>query len=119
MVAVATGLAIEPLIRDSRWFALCQIGEDDRILRRRFAVPADRGEDPFVTLPHTSAPSGAPILERAITWMDCELIRHVDLDSDHRLYVGRVHHAGIMTAGARPVVEVDGAIATIQDNSAA
>lgn len=108
MVSIATGLAIEPVIRDSRGFAICQIPADDRLLRRRFAVPQDRSEDPFITLPHRDCPSGAPVPERAMSYLDCQLVRHVDLEADHRLYVGRVVHAGICRAGSTPAVEVNG-----------
>src|SRR5437870_7906054 len=36
MVALATGQAVEPLIRDSRFFTLSQISADDRFLLRKF-----------------------------------------------------------------------------------
>jgi len=108
MVAVASGSPVEPLIRDSRWFALCQISAGDRLLHRRFLTPPDRGEDPFVTLPTHTAPSGSPIIDRALAYLDCEVVRHVDLDTDHRLYVGQVHHGAILKHGALPAVEVAG-----------
>jgi flavin reductase (DIM6/NTAB) family NADH-FMN oxidoreductase RutF len=108
MLAVAGGSPVEPLIRDSRTFALCQISEGDRLLHRRFLAPPERGEDPFVTLPTHCAPSGSPIIDRALSYLDCEVVRHVDLDTDHRLYVGQVHHGGVLKRDARPAVEVGG-----------
>jgi flavin reductase (DIM6/NTAB) family NADH-FMN oxidoreductase RutF len=98
MVALAKGQRVEPLIRDSRSFALCQISAEDRFLYRKFATSeAEMDEDSFVSLMSRSAPSGSPIIERALSYMDCELVRHVDLDSDHRIYVGQVRHAAILT----------------------
>jgi len=108
MVAIAKGLPVEPLIRDSRCFALCQISAGDRLLHRRFLDPPDRGEDPFVTLPTHCAPSGLPIIDRALAYLDCEVVRHVDLDTDHRLYVGQVHHGAVLKHGAQPAIEVGG-----------
>jgi flavin reductase (DIM6/NTAB) family NADH-FMN oxidoreductase RutF len=108
MVAVPGGSPVEPLIRDSRNFALCQISAGDRLLHRRFLTPPDRGEDPFVTLPTHCAPSGSPIIDRALSYLDCEVVRHIDLDTDHRLYVGQVHHGAVLKQGARPAVEVGG-----------
>ncbi len=96
MAAVATGLAVVPLIRDSHSFALCQIGEDDRLLTRKFETAPRPGEDPFVTLPTTTAPGGAPIVHRAVSWIECEVVRHVDLESDYGLYVGLVRHGGLL-----------------------
>ncbi|MHC4414763.1 MAG: flavin reductase family protein [Planctomycetota bacterium] len=104
MTALATALPIVPLIRDSRGFALCQIGADDRFLPKKFASTPEPGEDPFVTLSTITAPSGSPIVERAVSYLDCELVRHIDLESDHGLYVGRVRDAGILTDGAPAVV---------------
>ena len=99
MAAVETGLPVVPLIRDSRIFALCQISEEDRLLARKFDGAHSAGEDPFLSLPVTVSPNGAPILERALNWLDCEVIRHIDLESDCGLYVGRVRDGGKLNGG--------------------
>lgn len=93
MVALRKGMAIEPLIRDSRCFAICQIDESDRLLRRKFITPHGFGEDPFITLPTTVAPSGAPIPAGTRAYMDCSLQRRMDLEGDCSLYIGRIEHA--------------------------
>ena len=103
IVAMAKGLPVEPLIRDSRAFALCQIAEDDRLLLRKFAHPPNASDDPFETLPMTEAPSGSPIVKRAVAYLDCELVRHIDLETDHALYVGQVHQGGVLNEG-RPAM---------------
>jgi len=104
MVAIAQGLPVEPLMRDSRAFALCQISAADALLRRMFAAPPDRDEDPFVSLPSHTAPSGSPIIERALSYLDCELVRHVDLDTAYRLYVGQVVHGELIHSDQTPAV---------------
>ena len=106
MVALRTGHAVEPLIRDSRSFALCQISADDRFLIKKFTTPPDRGDDPFVTLPTRIAPSGSPVVTRAMSFLDCEVVRHVDMESDHRLYVAEVKAAETMHS-CRPAVYTD------------
>lgn len=107
MTAIATGLPVIPLIRDSRSFALCQIAAQDRLLGRKFARVPEHGEDPFVALATSIAPSGSPIVQRALAWIDCELIRHVDLEADHGLYVGLVRAGGMLSAG-NPAVVLNG-----------
>ena len=107
VAAVATGLAVVPLIRDSHRFALCQIGEEDRFLARKFGDSPPHGEDPFVTVPTTKSPGGAPIVQRAISWIECEVVRHIDLESDHGLYVGRVRAGGILNDGT-PAIRFNG-----------
>lgn len=108
MVAVGQGLSILPIIRDSRAFALCQIRADDRMLRRNFGRPPDRGVDPFITLPSTigTRRTGSPIIERAISYLDCEVERTVDLDADHRLYVGRIVMSGLLDEKAPPAIDI-------------
>ncbi len=99
MVAMARGVAVEPLIRDSRGFALCQISPEDRLLQRKFATAPGQRDDSFVSLATTAAPSGSPIIERAIGFLDCEVVRHIDLESDHGLYVGLVRGGGMLNSG--------------------
>ncbi len=108
MVAIAAGLPVEPLIRDSRAFGLCQIDSEDRLLRKMFATPPERGEDPFVLLASHAAPSGSPVIDRALSYLDCRVVRHVDLGTDHRLYVGEICAGELMNKSARPAIEVGG-----------
>lgn len=105
IVAMAKGLPVEPLIRDSRAFALCQIAEDDRLLLHKFAQPPSPGDDPFVAMPTIEAPSGSPIVKRAVAYLDCELVRHIDLETNHAIYVGQVHQGGILNEG-RPAMYI-------------
>ncbi len=104
MLALATGLPVIPLIRDSRAFALCQIGAEDRFLARKFASIPEHGEDPFVTLATSTSRGGCPIVLRAMCFLECELVRHVDLESDFGLYVGLVRDGGILNNGEPAVV---------------
>lgn len=104
MAAVSTTMPVVPLIRDSHHFALCQIGQDDRLLGRKFAAAPDHGDDPFDTMPTLTAPSGAPVLRRALCFLDCEVVRHIDLETDYGLYVGHVRHARILNGGLPAVL---------------
>ncbi|MHC4909433.1 MAG: flavin reductase family protein [Planctomycetota bacterium] len=99
MVAIPKGQAVEPLILDSRSFALCQIHQDDRLVLRKFDEELDRAHDPFDAISTSDAPTGSPLIDRAVSFLDCEVIRHVELESDHRVYVGQVH-TGALLAGA-------------------
>lgn len=99
VAAVARCLPVVPLIRDSRSFALCQLGRADRFLARKFSATPGDGEDPFDSLCMKNAPSGSPIVARAMCWLDCELVRRVELESDFSLHVGRVRDGGILSDG--------------------
>ncbi len=92
MVAVPKGHVLSPLIRDSRSFAICQLDPTDRTTSRAFDLQTP-GIDPFIGSTVDRTPSGCPVPARALSFLDCELARHVDLDGDYELYVGIVHHA--------------------------
>jgi flavin reductase (DIM6/NTAB) family NADH-FMN oxidoreductase RutF len=99
MVAVEKGHSLSPVIRDSRSFAVCQLDPNDRGTLRTFDQQQP-GIDPFVGMLSTNTPSGAPVPARALAFIDCELARHVDIDGDHEIYVGVVHHAEALREGA-------------------
>lgn len=96
-VPVRRGHRIEPLIRDSRSFAVSSIPVGDRALRRRFEAhpSAEEYHDPFDALPVLRLETGAPVLGSSVLAFDCEVVRHVDMDADHELYIGRVVAARI------------------------
>jgi flavin reductase (DIM6/NTAB) family NADH-FMN oxidoreductase RutF len=98
VVACRKGHAIDPVIRDSRCFALGLVDPSDRLIRRRFrfsdtADPpkADPStDDPFDPFPDQQLFTGAPILDRCAVWMDCLIARHFDLEFEQELFVGQV-----------------------------
>lgn len=90
-VAVAKGRAIMPLISESRQFGLCQLGEDERIIQRKFRTPGDPQEDPFLGFELINpAATHLPILKGSLAYLECEVACHMDVDGDHDLFVGRV-----------------------------
>jgi flavin reductase (DIM6/NTAB) family NADH-FMN oxidoreductase RutF len=96
-IAARKGHPIEPLIRDSRHFAVCHVDSEDKLLIRRFEpryTPEER-YDPFDSLEIDRLHSQAPVLRRSGLVLDCEVFRHFDLDADHELYIGQVLAARI------------------------
>ncbi len=91
-VAAYKGHTIEPLIRDSHVFGLCAVDAEDKLIMRKFAaqVPPDESGDPFDSLDVVRLATGAPILRRSGFVLDCEVVRHFDLEADHEIYVGLV-----------------------------
>ncbi|MEX0885040.1 MAG: flavin reductase family protein, partial [Phycisphaeraceae bacterium] len=87
-VAVAKGSPIMPLISESRQFGLCQLGEGDKLLMRKFGGEVDPGEDPFLgfeLLP--SVLPGLPLLAQCHAPLECALSCHMDVEGDHDLFV--------------------------------
>lgn len=78
--------AIAPIGR----FCVNVLGSDQLDLCRRFAARAD---DKFADLAHGHTPSGQPLLENAIAWIDCSVERVTEV-GDHFLVVGAVEGLG-------------------------
>lgn len=92
-VAVRKGHVIEPLIRDSHSFVLCELLPEDRLARRKFSDDAagpGEGEDPFDSIGLEPGRQGAPILLKRGIAIVCDVVRHFDLEADHEIYVGLV-----------------------------
>lgn len=90
-VALRKGHPIEPLIRDSRAFALNMLSPDQIALERRFSNGlAERFGDPFDTIETDRLVSRSPCLRRSALSIDCELFRHFDLEVESAMYVGLV-----------------------------
>jgi flavin reductase (DIM6/NTAB) family NADH-FMN oxidoreductase RutF len=53
------------------------------------------GADKFAALGWSAAPSGAPVLDGASTWLDCT-IDTIHEAGDHLIVVGRVHDLGVV-----------------------
>ncbi len=105
VVAARKGHAIDPIIRDARCFAIGMVKPDDKLILKRFrfadTAASPRAEsdraDVFDPFPDQKLVTGAPILERCPVWFDCQIARHVDLESEYELFVGLV--VGVRTPG--------------------
>jgi flavin reductase (DIM6/NTAB) family NADH-FMN oxidoreductase RutF len=101
-VAARKGNGVEPLVRDSHSFALNLVDRADRLLLRTFDRPEIGPDDPFDAFEVCKLVTGSPVIIRAAAALDCEVVRHFDLeDADHELYVGRVLAARVSAAAAK------------------
>ena len=97
IVAIEKGQKLIPMIRDSKGFALCQIPENDCFLEKMFKDSGDGSEDdPFISIQVRQGRSGSPIVERALCYLDCEVVRHLDIESNYELYVGLIHEGSLL-----------------------
>ena len=105
-VSIAKGRPIMPLISESRRFALCQLGEDDRLMLRKFSKAEELGEDPFLghELVHGKL-HPLPILSGTAAYFECELACHMDFEGDHDLFVGTIQGAGC-AKDIRPMIRL-------------
>ena len=104
-----------PAIRGAGRFCVNVLADDQTALSRAFAVP---GGDKFASARWRPGPSGAPIIEGCVAWLDCALDSELDA-GDHVLVLGRVealdierdvhalvfHRGSYTTTAAAAVVE--------------
>jgi flavin reductase (DIM6/NTAB) family NADH-FMN oxidoreductase RutF len=75
-------------------------------LTRRFGTRSGRNEDKLAGIRWRPGRTGAPILEQALGYLDCELSgRH--RAGDHELVLGRVVDGRILDAAAAPLTYAD------------
>lgn len=89
-VAMRKGSRINPIVRDSRVFAVSLMPCADKLLLKKFDTPEATDEDPFDSFRVISLRTGCPVMSRALLAFDCEVLSHVDLEADSELFVGRV-----------------------------
>jgi flavin reductase (DIM6/NTAB) family NADH-FMN oxidoreductase RutF len=105
-VAVPAGQRLATLIRDSHAFGLCMVDGVSRLLQKKFGT--EETADPFDMLEVRTLVSQSPILVRSSMALDCEVLRHLDLEADYEIYVGQVLSAVVNGVQAAPAVALAG-----------
>ena len=90
-VAIAKGRPILPLISESQRFGLCQLQAGEKIILRKFASGVDPEDDPLLGLKLVDGTAtGVPILTGVLSYLECKVTNHMDVDADHNVFIGRV-----------------------------
>src|SRR6478752_7905915 len=84
-----------PRIQPARKWAANILAEDGEQVCRLFA---EKGADRFAHIAYTAGRTGAPVLDEAIAFVDCETIAEHDA-GDHLIVVGRVVELGYAPSG--------------------
>jgi flavin reductase (DIM6/NTAB) family NADH-FMN oxidoreductase RutF len=91
-----------PLLHDGGGFAVSVLGRGQLDLARHFGTRSGRDLDKLAGIGWRPGRSGAPILEEALAYLDCELTKRLRA-GDHELVVGRVIDGRIFTPDAAPM----------------
>ena len=108
------GIAVEKeafthtLITEGRVFSLCTVDREDRAIVRKFTKPVDvdLGAMTLNGFPFHEGRTGAPILDQAPAWVECEVRQEVDVGG-HTLFVGEVVDAGFQKGEDTPVLRME------------
>ena len=105
-VGVDNAAVTHRLITNGGSFTVNLWSADDTKPFRKFSKPAEKDGMPLNGWAIREAPSGAPIFEDAIAWMDCEVRQSIDCGT-HTLFLGELQHCDIVDDDARPAAMSD------------
>ena len=88
-----------PVIEQSGHFCVNVLTDGQQELARRFGTS---GGDKFAGVPWSASPGGSPVLDGALTWVECT-VEAVHEAGDHYLVTGRVAGLGA-TRASRPLL---------------
>ncbi|MDP9237714.1 MAG: flavin reductase family protein [Chloroflexota bacterium] len=80
-------------ITASKVFSVNVIAEADTNLIEKFVEPQERAGNKLGGVEFRLEQTGCPILERALCWIECEVVQTV-MTGDHELVIGRVVNGG-------------------------
>ena len=83
------------MIRRDRVFAVSLLGKDQKAIAEHFVKPGTVMGEKLNGVPHQPGKTGAPILDEAIAYFECELREIANEQGDHAIIIGEVVEAGV------------------------
>jgi len=101
-LSVNPGNASAPILHAGRSFTVNVLRRGQLDLARRFGTRSGRDEDKLAGVPWRAGGRGAPILEDALAWFECDLQASLPA-GDHELVLGRVTGGRLEAPDAEPM----------------
>lgn len=107
-VAVENGSITHELISEGGVFSLNVIDREDRVIVRKFTKPVEVDLDAHTLngFAFHDGRTGAPVLDQAIGYADCEVRQQVPTGS-HTLFIGEVVNAGFQKPEDTPPLRME------------
>jgi flavin reductase (DIM6/NTAB) family NADH-FMN oxidoreductase RutF len=95
------------LVADGGVFSVNLVAQDDRAIVRKFTKPVDVDLDARTLngFPFHDGTTGAPILDQAVAYLDCEVRQTVEVGG-HSLFLGEVVNCGFQLDEETPVLSM-------------
>ncbi len=103
MVSIAPQRYTYDLIKESGYFAINTLAEDQMDLAKHFGFTSGSNTDKLKGIPFFNAPQGSPVLENAYSFFECRLIDTFDA-GDHTLFVGETVTAKLLNSSKEPLI---------------
>jgi flavin reductase (DIM6/NTAB) family NADH-FMN oxidoreductase RutF len=96
------------LVRQGRVFSLNIVDREDRAIVRKFTKPVEVDAEARTLngFPFHDGRTGAPILDQAVAFLDCELRQEVEV-GNHTLFIGEIVDAGFLKPEDTPVLRME------------
>ena len=107
-VSVEREALTHELITGGRVFSVNIVSREDRAIVRKFTKPveADLNASTLNDFPFHDARTGAPVLDQAAAWLDCEVRQEVPV-CGHTLFLGEVVDCGFQKDEATDVLRME------------
>jgi flavin reductase (DIM6/NTAB) family NADH-FMN oxidoreductase RutF len=103
MVSIAPARHTHRLVKESGYFAINTLSEDQIDLAKHFGYKSGRKVDKFEKISFFDAPKGSPVLSDALAYFECQLADSFTA-GDHTLFVGNVTSAKILKDDKKPLI---------------
>jgi flavin reductase (DIM6/NTAB) family NADH-FMN oxidoreductase RutF len=103
MVSIAPARHTHRLVKESGYFAINTLSEDQMDLAKHFGYKSGRKVDKLEGIPFFDAPKGSPVLSDALAYFECQLVDTFTA-GDHTLFVGNVISAKILKDDKKPLI---------------
>ena len=83
------------MLKNSRVFSVNVLGKDQKAIAEHFVKPGKVVGEKLKDYQHKPGKTGAPLLDDAIAFFECEVREIVNEDGDHAIAIGEVVEAGV------------------------
>ena len=83
------------MIKQGHVFSVNLLGKDQKSIAEHFVKPATVMGEKLKDVRHRSGKTGAPVLEEAIAYFECEVREIANEHGDHAVIIGEVIEAGV------------------------
>jgi flavin reductase (DIM6/NTAB) family NADH-FMN oxidoreductase RutF len=105
-ISVEKAALTHELIAEGRVFSLNTVSREDRAIVRKFTKPVEVEGNTMNGFPFHGGVTGAPILDQAPAYLDCEVRQAVDV-GNHTLFVGEVVDAAFQADEETEVLRME------------
>jgi len=95
------------MIQQERVFSINFLAKDQKSVAEHFVKPGAPGVDKLADVPHTRGKTGAPILDSAIAFVECEVREIANNLGDHAVVIGEVVEAGVRSKDGAALALLD------------